>query len=195
MSRKNSDYIFTYSGEAIYPEEVRSDQIHLVDIAYGLGGIIRYNGQTRISVLRHSLALERMFQEPMPALYALLHDAAEAYMMDVPVPKKKYMTPEWHKVYEYFEALILAKYWCNPTDEERELVSVGDKKLVEYEMDSRERFEVGSHFKYPNPRKLKPSDHSFIDMLYDFSTPDDKLIPIYLTRARRLISQVRDNLM
>src|SRR5574343_284907 len=106
LSRPATDYIFTYSGQAIYPPEVTPDQIKLEDIAYGLAGINRYNGQTRVSVLRHSLAIaelsEAIARRPGyysssdgEVLYALMHDAAEAYVMDVPVPQKPFMSDAW----------------------------------------------------------------------------------------------------
>jgi hypothetical protein len=59
------------------------------DIAWALSNICRFNGHcsSRWTVLQHSLAC--MFAAP-PALKreALLHDATEAYLCDIPTPLK-----------------------------------------------------------------------------------------------------------
>lgn len=184
--RKYSDYIFTYSGQAIYPEEMKDSDIKLVDIAYGLAGIYRYNGMTRISVLRHSIALYHCASGVNEQLFALLHDAAEAYLMDIPVPKKRFMNKDWGKVYRFVEQLIFHKYRVNVSSSEESSVLAVDKRLVEYEMDSRERFEPGSQFRYPGKRSLTPDESNLLDQYYHWDLTDHQLIPLYLQAVRVL---------
>lgn len=71
-----------------------SGDIHAVDIARALGSKCRYGGYTRAhySVAEHCLHLTRHAmaegQNIHMALWALLHDAGEAYLPDVPGPLK-----------------------------------------------------------------------------------------------------------
>lgn len=64
-------------------------QFNLEDIATGLSRIARFNGQTkaRYSVAEHSMNVAALVPEHLK-LQALLHDATEAYICDVPSPLK-----------------------------------------------------------------------------------------------------------
>lgn len=186
-ARKTTDYIYTFSGQAIYPPEVRSEQILLQDIAYGLAGIMRYNGQTRVSVLRHSLALSTKADSPEGEQWALLHDAAEAYMMDVPVPQKPYMNEEWRDLYAYFETLIFEKFRVQSLKHvEATKLAQWDKLLVEYEMDSRDITEHGSMFRYPAARRLTDEEIIELHATYAWHLTDDQLIPIFIDKVKEL---------
>lgn len=185
--RPTTDYIYTYSGQEIYAEEIRPEQIKLIDIAYGLAGIYRYNAQTRISVLRHSLALSCCFSHKPTKLYCLLHDAAEAYLMDVPVPKKRYMKDGWAETYEHIEQMIYKKYKIDFTDIALDKVTALDKELVQYEMDSRERFEPGSQIRYPGVRTVS-GRYPMFDMYYRWEKSDNELISLFMTEVRNLQS-------
>jgi len=134
--RDATEYIYMRSGKVIYPGELRADDVVLSDIAFGLSRIFRFNGQSKISVLRHSLAIaNRLTNESKRVqLLALFHDAAEAYMMDVPVPLKPFVNDDWHLAYMQAELTILSKYGLCPTPEERLIVTRMDKELVCYEM-------------------------------------------------------------
>ncbi len=75
--------------------------IEISDIAHGLARVARWNGQTRgdhaFSVAQHSLAVEALFGELVPAasaearLAALLHDAPEYVIGDMISPFKSVM--------------------------------------------------------------------------------------------------------
>ncbi len=88
-------HITTYSGldfDPIHPEE---QKIQLTDIAHALSRICRGNGhvKTFYSVAQHCLqaAAEAKAQglSPLLQLAALLHDASECYLSDVPHPVKQ----------------------------------------------------------------------------------------------------------
>lgn len=198
MNRKPNEYLYTYSGQVLYPGEIAPANIKLIDIGYGLAGINRYMGQTRISVLRHSLALGRRFMHnENQALYALLHDAAEVYMMDIPQPMKRFMTHEWYDLYADTEALIFAKYGVKATYEEMIEVAAEDKHMVEYEMDSREAYERGSQIKFPGKHLFSMQDNYDFDVAYyyrEVSRPvtDEGLIPIFLGLVRGLSKPITD---
>ena len=69
----------------------RPEQIHLADIAHGLAGKFRFAGQSPIrkTVARHSLEVADRCMAPIAKVWAMFHDAAEAYMGDVPRPHKR----------------------------------------------------------------------------------------------------------
>lgn len=82
-------WLGTNNGKRIDLLDPRADQIDLDDIACGLHHVPRFMGQTyrHYSVLSHSMNVASL----VPAEYklcALLHDAAEAYIGDVPTPLK-----------------------------------------------------------------------------------------------------------
>lgn len=199
MTRKTTDYIYTYSGQAIYPPEVEANQIKLIDIAYGLAGINRYNGQTRISVLRHSIALAAWQPSDDYKLYALMHDAAEAYMMDVPVPQRPFMSEEWRTNYEKFESIIYKKYrvfegFANEDSADSMVHCVGlmDKQLVSFEMSTREIYETGSRIKYPGALIMDRATTNFLHGAYRWDLTNDQLIPLYLRQVRQLCANQHD---
>lgn len=85
-------WISTWTGRQIYPLDPKPDQICLEDIAHGLSHKCRYNGQSLFyTVAEHSVHLADWCLrngDRRLALYALLHDAAEAYLPDVTAPIK-----------------------------------------------------------------------------------------------------------
>lgn len=86
--------IRTWAGMYIDPFDPDPDVIRIDDIAHALSLICRYNGHVdrHYSVAQHSLEVVRYLEDhlcPTPVLlHGLLHDAAEAYMGDLPSPLK-----------------------------------------------------------------------------------------------------------
>jgi hypothetical protein len=80
----------TYTGRRFYPLDPRPDEIDPVDIAHALSLLCRYGGHVDrfYSVAEHCLLMSRAVA-PEAALAALLHDATEAYICDVPRPLKR----------------------------------------------------------------------------------------------------------
>lgn len=93
MERKG-DWMQTYTGGVFWPLDPDAAEIRLEDIAQALGKQCRYAGHCLrfYSVAEHSVLLSRTFEDRTLARYALLHDAAEAYLVDVPRPAKKSLT-------------------------------------------------------------------------------------------------------
>ncbi len=80
----------TYSGKLVNIMEPDPATIEIEDIAHSLANLCRFAGHTArfYSVAEHSLLMSEMVPEHL-ALQALMHDAAEAYMVDLPRPVKK----------------------------------------------------------------------------------------------------------
>jgi hypothetical protein len=87
---RKGDWIQTYRGHRFYPLDPRVEEIDPRDIAHALAHQVRFSGHVRghYSVLEHSLRVAELVS-PENKLYALLHDASEAYLKDVPRPLKQ----------------------------------------------------------------------------------------------------------
>lgn len=84
-----SDWIQTYSGRKVYPLHLEPADVKLEDIAHHLSMTCRFSGAVRefYSVGQHSV-LVSIYCEPEDALAGLLHDASEAYLLDLCSPLK-----------------------------------------------------------------------------------------------------------
>lgn len=105
----------TFSGLAFHPAAPDPSQIALVDIARGLANTARYCGQTarRYSVAEHSVHLARWFMRQGDhelAKIALMHDAAEAYICDIPRPLKVLLAPIYKPIEEAVERAIAERF-------------------------------------------------------------------------------------
>lgn len=87
------DWIQTYTGRAYYPADPRAEDVSIIDIAHALSQMCRFGGHTNrfYSVAEHSVHVSTQVP-PDDALVALLHDATEAYVVDVPRPLKRMLS-------------------------------------------------------------------------------------------------------
>jgi hypothetical protein len=85
---RKGDYMQTHSGLPFWAEDVKKTDIILEDIVACLPKICRYAGNTKkfYSVAEHSIRMSLAF--PEFSKIALLHDAVEAYIGDIPSPVK-----------------------------------------------------------------------------------------------------------
>lgn len=91
MSERAGDWIQVFTGGQFWPLDPRPDEIHIEDIAHSLSLQCRFAGHTLVhySVGEHSYLLSTLCS-PDNALWGLLHDAAEAYLVDLPRPIKRF---------------------------------------------------------------------------------------------------------
>lgn len=89
MGGRGGDWIQTYSGRQFWPMDPRPEDVHIEDVAHALSLLCRYGGHVLrfYSVAEHCVHLARAVPRE-DALWALLHDASEAYLVDVPRPIK-----------------------------------------------------------------------------------------------------------
>lgn len=82
----------TYSGHIIDLNDLNVWDINLFDIAHALAMQCRFNGHCArfYSVAEHCVLVSKLVS-PEYALSGLLHDAAEAYICDVPRPIKPFL--------------------------------------------------------------------------------------------------------
>lgn len=93
---RHGDWIQTYTGRRFWPMDPRSDEVFIEDIAHSLAMQCRYAGHCLrfYSVAEHSVLMARHLLQAhgrTMAMYGLLHDASEAYLVDVPRPVKPYL--------------------------------------------------------------------------------------------------------
>lgn len=93
---RQGDWMQTYTGKKFWPLDPRPQEVDIVDIAHSLSMQCRYAGHCRkfYSVAEHSVLIARWLvgrTDAQTALYGLLHDAAEAYTVDVPRPLKRHL--------------------------------------------------------------------------------------------------------
>lgn len=84
-----SRWLQTFSGRQYFPLAPRPEDVDIVDIAHHLSMQCRFSGATRFhySVAQHSILVSYECDTP-DALRGLLHDASEAFLVDVPAPIK-----------------------------------------------------------------------------------------------------------
>lgn len=86
----NDAWIQTYSGRRFTPTNPNPDAIVIQDIAHALSMQCRFSGHVKkfYSVAQHSVLVSYICNHE-DALWGLMHDATEAYLVDVPRPLKR----------------------------------------------------------------------------------------------------------
>ncbi len=106
------DWIHTYTGKKFYPIKPNPEDICIEDIAHALSLQCRFTGHTKYfySVAQHSLLVSLILRDQdrpnSVCLWGLLHDASEAYLIDVARPVKH--LPEFATYREAETRLMLA---------------------------------------------------------------------------------------
>lgn len=87
------DWMQTATGRKFWPLDPRPNEVDIEDIAHALSMLCRFGGHCLrfYSVAEHSVLIARATPEPH-RLWALLHDAAEAYVLDMVRPVKPHLT-------------------------------------------------------------------------------------------------------
>lgn len=107
---RNGRFIQTYLGNKFWPLDPREEEVHLADIAHALSNQCRFSGHTShfYSVAQHCI-LTSTLCTPENALASLMHDASEAYLVDVPRPIKPAL-PEYLPIEAKIMEVIAKKF-------------------------------------------------------------------------------------
>lgn len=96
-------FIETYTGRPFYPLRPRVEDVCVLDIAHHLSNQCRYSGATEhfYSTAQHCCLLADFVMRvrkgtALDGLEILMHDGAEAYLVDVPRPIKQFL-PDYRK--------------------------------------------------------------------------------------------------
>lgn len=103
-------WLLTHSGLHFDLIDPQPDMIDVVDIIKGLSRESRFSGQTKIfySVAQHCTLASEIVPEEF-AFEALMHDASEAYIKDIPRPLKQIL-PDYRLVEARIEAVIRDRF-------------------------------------------------------------------------------------
>ena len=102
--------ILTASGSQFDYADPHPEAIHIRDIAQALSRESRFNGHTRggiYTVAQHCVWASWL--TPTAPLEALLHDASEAYLKDIPSPLKA-LLPDYRRIEARVDAAIRQRY-------------------------------------------------------------------------------------
>jgi len=130
---REAAWIQTYSGRRFNPTNPNPDAIVIQDIAHSLSMQCRFTGHTKkfYSVAQHSVLVSHICNEE-DALWGLLHDASEAYLIDVPRPLKRSGKFEAYLEYEAQMQRAICKRFGLPYQEPPS-VKKADTKLLSTE--------------------------------------------------------------
>ena len=103
---RKGDWILTYSGIEFWPLDPRPEDVRIEDIAHALSMQCRFAGHCDrfYSVAEHSIRVADLVPRE-DKLWALLHDASEAYLVDLPRPIKRHS--EIGKHYRIAEDVVM----------------------------------------------------------------------------------------
>lgn len=89
LAGRKGDWIQTYTGKQFWPIDPRAEDVDILDIAHALSQLCRFTGHSSsfYSVAEHCIATSYMVPDE-DALWALMHDASEAYLLDLAKPVK-----------------------------------------------------------------------------------------------------------
>lgn len=123
--REPDGWIITSTGRKFWPVQPRAEDVLIDDIAHALAQCARYAGHAPMfySVAEHSIYVSRWVLEcglviPRLRLFALLHDAAEAYLGDMTRPLKRRM-PQYREVEDRVMACVWDRFGFTATEIDR----------------------------------------------------------------------------
>jgi uncharacterized protein len=108
-------WINTWGGHKIHLIDPDPNEIFIEDIAHSLSLLCRFGGNVSefYSVAQHcamvSTHMSGETDEPTQLLAGLLHDAAEAYLVDIPAPLKR-IIPEYKVIEDRIERAIWTRF-------------------------------------------------------------------------------------
>lgn len=151
-----STTVQTFLGVKFDPLHPDIRDINIIDIAHGLSQLCRFNGQTKTfySVAQHSVIVASHVR-PEHRKHALLHDASEAYLTDLPTPLKR--LPEFKPYRDaeaYLQRLIYTAFGLDPIEPEE--IAIVDKRVFVTEARDLMREPIRYMDLYPYRARINP---------------------------------------
>lgn len=138
----------TYHGHSIDINNMKEDDINVNDIFHALSMINRFTGHSRVpfSVAEHScycyLIAQMLGYGPRIQAFALMHDASEAYVNDLPT-YVKVLLPEYKEIENKVEKIIFSKLGLGEmTPDEKTLIKKIDNTIILIEMRDLTRHDI-----------------------------------------------------
>lgn len=126
----------TYTGKKINLLDPDPKDIDIMDIAHALSGIMRYNAYLKepMCVAQHCVMVSYFPDEPKLQLQGLLHDAEEAYFVDLPRPIK-YLPgfEEYRRLSSNFILKVYEKFGVECKEEFTPVVKLADNMSLIFE--------------------------------------------------------------
>lgn len=112
MNQPIGEWLLTHSGIQYQLQNPHPGQVRISDIAHSLSHVCRWGGHTKhlYSVAQHSVLISHLFRDKDIALQALLHDATEAYLGDIPRPLKRLLGKVYSDLEEAHNRAIMDKF-------------------------------------------------------------------------------------
>lgn len=119
MTLERGNWMQTFTGRRFYPIDPSPDEVYPADIAHALSLICRYGGHVKrfYSVAEHCVLMSHAVSREN-ALWALLHDATEAYVGDMVRPLKR-MMPDYQRAENAIALCIASRFglsWPEPPE-------------------------------------------------------------------------------
>ena len=184
--RKGS-WIQTYTGKKFWPFSPLPDDVDFRDVAHALSNLCRFGGHCRefYSVAEHSIRACNLIDwddHPVAALAALLHDASEAFLVDLTRPLKHgtVLGAEYRSIEHSVQLAINSKIGLPPMSHHLDKVVSADETMLVTE--ARDLMGLASFEKWSTIKKgVLPLK--------------DPIMPMSPAAAKRLFQSVLENLV
>ena len=108
-------FIKTFTGRKFDYENISASNVDILDIGHALSHLCRFGGHTKVfySVAQHCVLCATVamntYKDDVLAKYALMHDASEAYCVDIPRPLKRRLS-NYNEIEAEIQSKILDKF-------------------------------------------------------------------------------------
>jgi hypothetical protein len=127
--------IRTFTGKYVDPFNLQPEDIDIMDIAHALSNQCRFAGHTKrfFSVAQHCVGVTYNL-DPETKIYGLLHDASEAYLIDLPTPIKQRL-PEYQFAENRAMLAVATAFGLDALKFQHPDVKMADRMALEAEWD------------------------------------------------------------
>lgn len=130
-----SNWIQTYTGKIFNYDDMKYENVCIEDIAHSLAFQCRWCGHSKrfYSVAEHSINVSKEFVDSNMQLLALLHDATETYITDMPSPLKHHVFEKIKPFEDKIEKIILKKFNLELNDNIHKQIKKADVRWLNIE--------------------------------------------------------------